>query len=34
MLVKTYSAAVFGVDAKKIIVEVNAGGTVEKYPIF
>ncbi|MBK9992630.1 MAG: YifB family Mg chelatase-like AAA ATPase [Saprospiraceae bacterium] len=28
MLVKTYSAAVFGVDAKKIIVEVNAGGTV------
>ena len=28
MLVKTYSAAVFGVDAKTIIVEVNAGGTV------
>lgn len=28
MLVKTYAAAVFGVDAKTIIVEVNAGGTV------
>lgn len=28
MLVKTYASAVFGVDAKTITVEVNAGGTV------
>ena len=28
MLVKTYAAAVQGVEAQKIIVEVNAGGTV------
>ncbi len=28
MLVKTYAAAVQGVEARKIIVEVNAGGTV------
>jgi magnesium chelatase family protein len=28
MLIKSYSAAVYGVDAKTITVEVNAGGTV------
>jgi len=28
MLVKTYAAAVQGVEAQKIVVEVNAGGTV------
>lgn len=29
MLVKTYGSAVYGVDAKTITIEVNAGGTVE-----
>ena len=28
MLIKSYAAAVFGVDARTITVEVNAGGTV------
>ena len=28
MLVKTFAAAVQGVEAQKIVVEVNAGGTV------
>jgi magnesium chelatase family protein len=30
MLVKTYGSAVYGVDAKTITIEVNAGGTVEQ----
>ena len=30
MLVKTYGSAVYGVDAKTITIEVNAGGSVEQ----